>query len=81
MSVVAVLQEIIGADEGGVGFDQFGRDGLAIEPLLQVAEGSDGDRTLFLAPDQQLAIDRALEGRGTSRMSGKAPEISSPVRE
>ena len=62
---VAVLQEIVGADEGGMAFDQLAGDGLAIEPLLQVAEGRDGDRALFLAPDQQLAVDRALESRGT----------------
>ena len=59
----------------------FAGDGLAVQPLLQVAEGRDGDRALLLAPDQQLAVDRALESRGTSRMSGKAPEMSSPVRE
>ena len=46
---VAVLQQVVGADEGRMAADQLGGDGLAVEALLQVAERRDGDAPLLLA--------------------------------
>ncbi len=55
--LLAVGQDVVGADGGGELRHQLAVHRLAVEPLLQLAEGRD-----LAAPDhQQLAVDDALE--------------------
>ena len=55
---LAVGQKVVGADEGREPLLHLCRHGLAVEPLLQVAERA-GRAARF--PDQQLAVDRPVE--------------------
>ena len=54
---LAVQQQVIGADSGRVGGQHLRIHRLAVQPLLQVAEGGDG----AVAHDQQLAVEDAFE--------------------
>ena len=73
---VAVDQQIVGAQMRRKFHQQLRRDGLAVEPLLQHVEGLHA----AVAQDQQFAVDRAGQMQRVDQI-GKAPEMSSPVRE
>ena len=75
--LVAVDQQIVGAQMRRKFGQQLGVDGLAVEPLLQHVEALHP----AFAHDQQFAVDRAAGSRSASIRSGKLPEMSSPVRE
>ena len=74
--VVAVDQQIVGAQMRRKFREQLGADGLAIEPLLQHVEALHP----AVAHDQQFAVDRRREPQRVDQI-GKAAEMSSPVRE
>ena len=56
----AVRQQVIGDHRRRKGRHGPGVHRLAVQPLLQVAEGGDG----AVAPDHQFAVQRALERQG-----------------
>ena len=75
----AELQEVVGAQVRRVAAQVGGADGLAVQPLLQVGEA--GDAAGLGVADQELAVDARRRRSSASTRSGKAPEMSSPVRE
>ena len=64
----AVLQQVVGAQVRRVAAELGGRDGLAVQPLLQVGEG--GDRAV-VAAHQQLAVERGVEVERVERGRGR----------
>ena len=64
----AVLQEVVGAQVGGVAAELGGGDGLAVQPLLQVGEGGDA---AVVAADEQLAVERGVEVERVERGRGR----------
>ena len=74
--LVTVGKQIVGAQMRGKFGEQLRRYGLAVETLLQDVERLHA----AVAHDQQLAVDRAGKSHRLEQV-GKAPEMSSPVRE
>jgi hypothetical protein len=62
--LLAVEQEVVGADEGRILLLHLRRHGLAVEALLQVGEGAGRAVGAGGAADQQLAVDDAVEADG-----------------
>ncbi|MCY1220422.1 hypothetical protein D9M72_324330 [compost metagenome] len=57
-------ENVIGADEGGVGIEKLVADGLAVQALLQVGEASGCAIGACRAADEQFAVDDAGEVGG-----------------
>ena len=61
----AVLEEVVGAQVGGVAAELGGGDGLAVQALLQVGEGGDA---AVLAADEELAVEGGVEVEGVEQV-------------
>ena len=59
--LLAVKKQIVEPDKGGMAFQLLGRNSLAVETLLQIAESADLDSGIDAACDEQFAVERALE--------------------
>ena len=55
--LLAVEQDVVEMNEGGMALEQGSGRRLAAEPLLQIVEAAD----LPVADDEQLAVEHAIE--------------------
>ncbi|MNX84208.1 hypothetical protein D3C86_1159980 [compost metagenome] len=84
---LAIEQQVIGADEGGIVVQHLCRHRLAVQPLLQVGKGAGEIVGPRRAADQQLAIHHAFEidrlediGKGAGNIvAGTGIEFSCPT--
>ncbi len=73
---LAVQQQVVGADAGGIGLQLLGVHRLAVQPLLQVARSWPAPPSRITSSSPSIAPSKLR----ASTTSGKVAEMSSPVR-